>query len=236
MMCRFCKRYTEYCREDRRAMLAYRKGFRAYAHLQCYLERKGRPAAEAMVRGMSAWRLKPLPDPELRERGLLDLVRGLVEEHERLIEERRNRPGGPTPAQIALAVEIGESLEKGSALVRKQPGDEIRWTGRGGAEYGAVLTAEDIAKAQGIVALGYGIAERLQEPDERKRKSMRSIKPHMLGPNDYLGEPEDLDRLGIPRSHTVISHGFGNKSKPPQKPETKPSPAGPEPPAPKSKD
>jgi hypothetical protein len=22
MMCRFCKRYTEYCREDRRAMLA----------------------------------------------------------------------------------------------------------------------------------------------------------------------------------------------------------------------
>jgi hypothetical protein len=37
MMCRFCKRYTEYCREDRRAMLAYGKGFRAYAHLQCYI-------------------------------------------------------------------------------------------------------------------------------------------------------------------------------------------------------
>ena len=107
-------------------MLSYGKGFRSYAHLECYLEKKGRPAAEAMLRGMSAWRLKPLPDPELRELGLLDLVRGLVEEHERLIEERRNRPGGPTPAQIALAVEIGESLEKGSALVRKQPGEEIR--------------------------------------------------------------------------------------------------------------
>ena len=85
MMCRFCKRYTEYCREDRRAMLAYGKGFRAYAHLQCYLEKKGRPAAEEWLRRIPAWRLKHLPDPELRELGLLDLVRGLVEEHERLI-------------------------------------------------------------------------------------------------------------------------------------------------------
>jgi hypothetical protein len=53
-------------------------------------------------------------------------------------------------------------------------------------------------------------------------------------PNWYLGEPEDLEALGIPRSHTVISPGFGNKSKPPQKPETKPSPAGAETPRPNS--
>jgi hypothetical protein len=36
----------------------------------------------------------------------------------------------------------------------------------------------------------------------------------------YWGTPEDLDRLGVPRSHTVISPGFANKSKPSPKPET----------------
>jgi hypothetical protein len=230
MICRFCKGPTGYDAPDGRTTVAYGKGFRSYAHLGCYLKRKGRKAAEERLSGMPTRRLKELCEAELWELGLADYVRGLLEREER----NRNRPGGPTPAQIALAVEIGESLEKGSALVRKQPGDEIRWT-VGGAEYSAVLTAEDIAKAEATVALGYGIAERLQEPDEAKRKSMRSIEPHMLGPNQYLGEPEDLDRLGIPRSHTVISHGFGNKSKPPREPETKPSPAGAETP-PKSRD
>ena len=57
-----------------------------------------------------------------------------------------------------------------------------------------------------------------------------------LGRNEYIGTPEDLDALSSPREHTVISPGFENKSKPLEKPETKPSQTGHEPPEPKSKD
>jgi len=65
-----------------------------------------------------------------------------------------------------------------------------------------------------------------------RRKSMHTFK----NPNHRWGTPEDLDALGIPREHTVTSPGFGPKSKPPQEPETKPSPAGLETPEPKSED
>jgi hypothetical protein len=51
-----------------------------------------------------------------------------------------------------------------------------------------------------------------------------------LPPNMYRMTLEDLDRLGIPRSHSVISPGFGNKSKTPPEPETKDSQTGQEPP------
>ena len=48
--------------------------------------------------------------------------------------------------------------------------------------------------------------------------------------HEYIGTPEDMDALGIPRSHTVISPGFGPESKPPQKPDTKDSETEPKPP------
>ena len=78
-----------------------------------------------------------------------------------------------------------------------------------------------------------------EEPDESKRYFRFGIVGVMvvsLGRNEYIGTPEDLDALGIPRAHTVISPGFGNKSKPPDKSETKPSQTGSEPPEPKSKE
>ena len=65
-----------------------------------------------------------------------------------------------------------------------------------------------------------------EEPDESKRffrfgiwwqRSGMVVSP--LGKNEYIGTPEDLDALGIPRSHTVISSG--RPSKPSPKPETK---------------
>ena len=66
-----------------------------------------------------------------------------------------------------------------------------------------------------------------EEPDESKRFFRFGIwygeGITLLGKHEYIGTPEDLDALGIPREHTVISPGFGNKSRPPDKPETKPS-------------
>ena len=64
------------------------------------------------------------------------------------------------------------------------------------------------------------------EPDESKRffrfgiwwkESGIAVSP--LDENQYIGTPEDLDALGIPRSHTVISSGRPSKLSP--KPETK---------------
>jgi hypothetical protein len=78
-----------------------------------------------------------------------------------------------------------------------------------------------------------------EEPDESKRYFRFGIVGAMvvsLGRNAYIGTPEDLDALGIPREHTVISPGFGNKFKLPDRRETKPSRTGPETPEPKSKD
>ena len=82
-----------------------------------------------------------------------------------------------------------------------------------------------------------------QAPDESKRYFRLGIEWRRTGAvvfplskNEYIGTPEDLDTLGIPREYTVISPGFGNKSKLPDKSETKPSQTGPEPPEPKPKD
>jgi hypothetical protein len=57
-----------------------------------------------------------------------------------------------------------------------------------------------------------------EEPDESKRFFRFGIgyggviTP--LGRHNYIGTPEDLDELGIPQEHTVISPGFGHPSKP----------------------
>src|SRR5215467_15557242 len=65
------------------------------------------------------------------------------------------------------------------------------------------------------------------EPNESKRffrfgiwwkESGIAVSP--LDENQYIGTPEDLDELGIPREHTVISPGFGQQSKPSDKSET----------------
>jgi hypothetical protein len=96
--------------------------------------------------------------------------------------------------------------------------------------------AESYGQREGINMLEF---ESPNEPDESKRYFRFGIVGAMvvsLGRNAYIGTPEDLDALGIPRAHTVISPGFENKSKPPDKSETKPSQTGPEPPEPKPKD
>jgi hypothetical protein len=77
------------------------------------------------------------------------------------------------------------------------------------------------------------------EPDESKRYFRFGIVGAMvvsLGRNAYIGTPADLDALGIPREHTVISPGFENKSKPPRQVRDKASQTGPEPPEPKPED
>src|SRR5262249_55953241 len=87
--------------------------------------------------------------------GLFEFASALAQERERLVAEG-NKPGTPTAAQLDLAIEIAEGLQKGVAL-RKQPGDRT--------VDGEELTAEEIAKAEGMIAVAGGIAERLQEPD-----------------------------------------------------------------------
>ena len=82
--------------------------------------------------------------------------------------------------------------------------------------------AESYGQREGINMLEF---ESPDEPDESKRFFRFGIwhgnVVTPLGHNAYIGTPEDLDALGIPREHTVISPGFGNKSKPSPKPETK---------------
>jgi hypothetical protein len=82
--------------------------------------------------------------------------------------------------------------------------------------------AESYAQREGITMLEF---EAPEDPEESKRFSRFGIwgggviTP--LGRHAYIGTPEDLDELGIPQEHTVISPGFGHPSKPPTKPEPK---------------
>jgi hypothetical protein len=71
--CRFCNEWSD----DRSQILKY--GVRHYAHLAC-LHSRGR--AEDVLRQMPAWQLGTLRYFELRDLGLLELVRGLAAEAE----------------------------------------------------------------------------------------------------------------------------------------------------------
>jgi hypothetical protein len=192
MTCRLCKGHAgSYPGEDGRIVLAYGRELRSYAHLACYMEKKGRPAAEKWFGWQPAWRLRSLVDQnaaELRELGLFEFASALAQERERLVAGR-NKPGTPTVAQLDLAIEIAEGLQKGVA-VRKKPGDRT--------PDGEVLTAEDIAKAEGIVALGYGIAELLQK--------LGSESTFTREPENSLEEtPEKKDTPPTSRSFTTTS-------------------------------
>jgi len=79
---------------------------------------------------------------------------------------------------------------------------------------------ESYAQREGINMLEF---ESPEEPDESKRFFRFGIwhggVVTPLGRHQYIGTPEDLDELGIPQEHTVISPGFGHPSKPSPKPE-----------------
>jgi hypothetical protein len=75
--------------------------------------------------------------------------------------------------------------------------------------------AKSYAQREGITMLEFEVPD---EPDESKRFFRFGIWGEgvitPLDEHEYLGTPEDLDALGIPREHTVISPGFGHRSKP----------------------